>query len=120
MTETSTQHGTLRYAESDLPSTAPGLFSVNVEVGGDIRFNNLKGWYDSPVQGNYAWLIIMHETGHAMGPKHPQDASGSFGVMPAEHDSLEYTVMSYRSYVGGPTTGLTNEAFGYPADTDDV
>ena len=29
------------------------------------------------------------------------------------HDDLEYTVMSYRSYVGGPLTGYTNEAYGY-------
>ena len=34
---------------------------------------------------------------------------GAFGAMPSGHDSLEYTVMSYRSYVGGSTTtGYTN------------
>jgi VCBS repeat-containing protein len=57
----------------------------------------------------------MHETGHAMGLKHPQTASGSFGAMPVDHDSLEYTVMSYRSYIGASTTqGLTNETYGFP------
>ena len=53
---------------------------------------------------------MMHETGHAMGLKHPQEAIGSFGIMPANRDSLEYTVMSYRSYIGAPTSGYTNEA----------
>ena len=71
--------------------------------------------YDTPIVGNYAWLTLMHETGHAMGLKHPQTASGSFNAMPVDHDSLEYTVMSYRSYIGASTTqGLTNETYGYP------
>ena len=109
VTETSTQHATLRYAESDSPSTAWGYYPSSADVGGDMWFNNSGGRYDYPVQGNYAWLTIMHETGHAMGLKHPQTGSGSFGILPADHDSVEYTVMSYRSYIGGPTTGLSNE-----------
>jgi serralysin len=36
-------------------------------------------------------------------------------VMPVDHDSLEYTVMSYRSYVGASlNSGYTNETWGYP------
>ena len=26
--------------------------------------------------GNYAWLTIIHETGHLLGLKHPQDVHG--------------------------------------------
>ena len=34
--------------------------------------------------------------------------------MPTAHDDSEYTVMSYRSYVGAADTGfLTNEDYGY-------
>src|SRR5688572_27470377 len=36
------------------------------------------------------------------------------GAEPLDHDSLEYTVMSYRSYVGGPTTGYTVGSTSYP------
>lgn len=114
ITETSSQHADLRYAESDQPSTAWGYYPSTATAGGDTWYNNSKNWYDNPVKGNYAWLTMLHETGHAMGLKHPQDVSGSFGAMPADHDSLEYSVMSYRSYVGGSTSGYTNEAFGYP------
>ena len=42
-----------------------------------------RGWYNNPVVGNYAWLTIIHETGHLLGLKHPQDAMGSFGAVPA-------------------------------------
>ncbi|WP_346659195.1 MULTISPECIES: M10 family metallopeptidase C-terminal domain-containing protein [unclassified Bradyrhizobium] len=58
----------------------------------------------------------MHELGHALGLKHSQEAGGPANVaVPSGHDDSEYTVMSYRSYVGASTTsGYTNEAYGYP------
>lgn len=114
ITETSTQHATIRYAESDSPGTAWAYYPSTAAQGGDAWFNNSKHYYDSPVAGNYAYLTMLHETGHALGLKHPQDTSGSFGTMPLDHDSLEYTVMSYRSYVGGPTTGYTVASDSYP------
>ena len=110
MTETSTQHAELRYAQSGSPSTAWAYYPSSSAVGGDAWFGSASHWYDTPIVGNYAWLTLMHETGHAMGLKHPQTASGSFNAMPVDHDSLEYTVMSYRSYLGASTTqGLTHE-----------
>lgn len=114
VTETSTQHGDLRYAESDSPGTAWAYYPSTSALGGDAWFNNSKHYYDNPIKGNYAYLTMMHETGHALGLKHPQDIKGSFGTLPSDMDSLEYTVMSYRSYIGGPTTGYTNGSTSYP------
>lgn len=115
ITETSTQHATLRYAESDSTSTAWGYYPSTSAAGGDMWFNNSKNWYDNPAQGNYAYLTMLHETGHALGLKHPHEARGAFGAMPVDHDSLEYSVMSYRSYVGASTTGgYTNGSTSYP------
>jgi VCBS repeat-containing protein len=114
VTETSTQHATLRYAESDSPSTAWAYYPTTAEQGGDAWFANSSHYYDNPIKGNYAYLTMLHETGHALGLKHPQEAVGSFGAMPLDHDSLEYSVMSYRSYVGGPTTGYTLGSTSYP------
>jgi serralysin len=115
VTETSTQHGDLRYAESDSPSTAWAYYPSTSAAGGDAWFNNSKHYYDTPIKGNYAYLAMMHETGHALGLKHPQDTKGSFGPLPTDMDSLEYTVMSYRSYIGASTTsGYTNGSTSYP------
>jgi VCBS repeat-containing protein len=115
VTETSTQHGDLRYAESDSPGTAWAYYPSTSAAGGDAWFNNSRHYYDSPNQGNYGYLSMLHETGHALGLKHPQDIKGAFGTEPLDHDSLEYTVMSYKSYIGGSTTsGYTNEANSYP------
>ncbi|MGA7972525.1 MAG: matrixin family metalloprotease, partial [Pseudolabrys sp.] len=115
ITETSTSSATIRYAESDAalptaytyePSTAP--------QGGDAWFSNSSHYYDNPVVGNYAWFSMIHETGHALGLKHPFQTSGSFGIMPADHDTVEYTVMTYISYAGGSTSGYTNASDSYP------
>jgi VCBS repeat-containing protein len=115
LTETSTQHADLRYAESDSPGTAWAYYPSTSSQGGDAWFNNSKHYYDNPVSGNYAYLTMLHETGHALGLKHPQDVKGSFGAEPLDHDSLEYTVMSYRSYIGASTTtGYTNASDSYP------
>ena len=113
--ETSTQSADLRYAESNQPSTAWGYYPSVSPEGGDAWFNSSSGWYDNPVLGNYAWLTITHETGHLLGLKHPQDVSGSFGAVPVSANSLEYSVMSYRSYIGASTTqGLTNATWSFP------
>jgi serralysin len=115
ITESTTQSATLRYAESNSPSTAWGYYPSTMPEGGDAWFNNSSHWYDNPVVGNYAWLTIIHETGHLLGLKHPQDISGSFAAAPVSADSLEYTVMSYRSYIGASTTqGLTNATWSFP------
>jgi hypothetical protein len=115
VTESSTVHGDLRYAESDSPSTAWAYYPSTNAAGGDSWYNNSKNWYDNPAKGNYAWLTMLHETGHALGLKHPHEARGSFGALPVELDSLEYSVMSYRSFIGASTTsGYTNGSTSYP------
>jgi serralysin len=99
----------LRFAQSDLPSTAWAYFPTTDATGGDVWVNNSSRNYASPAKGNYAYLTIVHEIGHALGLEHAHE-----GNMPLDRDSMEYTVMSYRSYAGASTsTGYTNETWGY-------
>ncbi|MCB5175506.1 M10 family metallopeptidase C-terminal domain-containing protein [Microvirga lenta] len=108
--ETATQHADLRFAMSDKPGTAWAYFPSTHATGGDAWFNNSSGQYDNPRLGNYAYLTVVHEIGHALGLEHAHEEF----VMPQERDSMEYTVMSYRSYVGASTTsGYVNEGWGY-------
>lgn len=108
--ETATQHADLRLAMSDRPSSGWAYLPNTAAEGGDVWFNGSIGLYTSPTKGNYASLAFMHEIGHSLGLDHPHDGN----VMPGDRDSMEYTVMSYRSYVGASTTaGYTNETWGY-------
>ncbi|MGY3034660.1 serralysin [Bradyrhizobium sp. USDA 4354] len=94
--------------------TAYAYYPGNYASGGDIWFGTQYNFSLAKL-GNYYFTTALHELGHALGLKHSQEAGGPANVaVPSAHDSSEYTVMSYRSYVGGSTTsGYTNEAYGY-------
>jgi Ca2+-binding RTX toxin-like protein len=107
-------------AHAYLPETGPSK-------GGDIWFG-LDASYNSPVKGSYGWATALHEIGHALGLKHSHSYTGGTGVyyddvgainqpVSANRDSVEYTVMSYRSYVNQDLAVFdyyTNEDYGFP------
>jgi len=106
---------TLRYAMSDEPDVAYAYLPGS-GLGGTAWFRNSpidgRGTpsFDSPVPGGYAWMSIIHETGHALGLKHGHEAP----AVSFDRDSVEYTVMTYRSYVGQDVNGYSNETWGFP------
>jgi serralysin len=94
--------------------TSYAYYPYNGPVGGDVWFGTAYN-YSLAALGNYYFTTALHELGHAFGLKHSQELGGVANVaVPAAHDDSEFTVMSYRSYVGGPLTGYTNESYGYP------
>ncbi|MBB4376196.1 FG-GAP-like repeat-containing protein [Bradyrhizobium sp. SBR1B] len=94
--------------------TAYAYYPGNYASGGDVWFGTQYNFSLAKL-GNYYFTTALHELGHAFGLKHSQEAGGPGNVaVPSAHDDSEYTVMSYRSYVGASTTsGYTNEAYGY-------
>jgi serralysin len=113
ITETASQHADLRFAQSNAPSTAWAYFPSSASYGGDSWYNYSSGYYANPVVGNYAWTTFLHEIGHALGLEHGHQG-GDYGPMTSAHDSMEYSVMTYRSYEGASTTsGYTNETWGF-------
>jgi serralysin len=101
--------GTLRYGESVTEVTATGYYPSSNAQGGDAWFNTLD--YNSPKKGTYAFLTMMHEIGHTIGLDHGHDGRAA---LPANHDSLEYSVMTYRSYEGSSTGAYTVREGSYP------
>lgn len=94
--------------------TSYAYYPGNYAAGGDVWFGTHYDYTQAQV-GNYYFTTALHELGHAFGLKHSQETGGVANVaVPSGHDDSEFTVMSYRSYVGGPLTGYTNEAYGYP------
>lgn len=111
--ETDETHADLRFAMSDAADVAYAYLPGSTGYAGDSWFNNSSGAFDAPVLGDYAFMGILHEIGHALGLDHPFDP-GIYGAIPPGWDSTEYTVMTYRSAIGSPLTGYTNGAFSFP------
>jgi serralysin len=109
----STTTSTIRIAQSDKPSTAYAYYPTTAAQGGDVWFGTNYD-YTAPQAGNYAWHTMLHELGHALGLKHPHEKEGTFGLMAATYDDVEYTVMSYKAYVGAKLTGYTYSTWSAP------
>jgi Ca2+-binding RTX toxin-like protein len=98
VTDTTTSAGDIRWGNSDLPSTALAYFPSTVGAGGNIWFGTTYDDYQNPVLGGYGYHTFIHEFGHAMGLNHPHTSATNTPV--PGHDVLQYSIMSYRGYVG--------------------
>lgn len=116
VSDTGFSSGTIRFGRSSLPSTSWAYLPTNADYGGDVWFGTM-GYSapNSPVSGNYAFATFIHEIGHALGLKHPHEVYGKFPKSGIDYDSLNYSVMSYRSYLGSDVYGgYTNADDSYP------
>jgi VCBS repeat-containing protein len=148
-TETTATFAVLRYAEASAVNytndtnvaTGTGLHTIDTAeanppelgFGGTAPFSapyaQGDSWYnptgyDNPNLGSFQFAAgIMHETGHNLGLKHghvTQNGHGvNFPMLPADHNSYEYSVMTYSQFPGDsilsdnaphhPTTFMQND-----------
>ena len=85
---------------SDFPGDIVGTGEAD---DGDVWFGGQLSWAGSETYaqaGNAHWHIALHETGHALGLKHGHQDYNGFDALPFNQDSYEFTVMTYRTFVG--------------------
>lgn len=96
--------------------TAYSYYPADAGYGGDIWFGYATD-FENPIAGGWGYFAHIHEAIHAMGLKGGHEvgpAPAYFPALPYEWDSLEFTVGTYRSFIGAPTDGYRNETFGFP------
>lgn len=104
---------TFMLASSSTPSTSYAYYAGNAAKAGDVWFGQAYDGasyadYRTPAPGNYAYMTMIHELGHALGLKHGNEANGVANeTLPAASDDLEYSVMTYASYIGSAATSDT-------------
>jgi serralysin len=109
-------HAALRFGNLTARDIGNGLETLNTAYGytpdpdsyptyahGDVWFNTSDYW--NPQLGNFAYGAgVMHEIGHVLGLKHGHDPQAAHGVtfpeLPADHNSNEYSIMTYWTYPG--------------------
>jgi len=73
------------------------IISVNaLDLGGDVWFNSSITWTaDDFAVGGSGYGALVHELGHALGLKHPFEATSGGYILDASLDNTQYTAMSY-------------------------
>ncbi|MGK7890429.1 MAG: M10 family metallopeptidase [Leptolyngbyaceae cyanobacterium] len=102
---------TIRVAMSNDPIPAYAYLPHSSDEAGDAWFNqHLYGdWFTQAQMGDYGWHTIGHELSHTLGLKHGHEQGGVAGVaLPSAWDTMEFSIMTYRTYenqeLGGPYT----------------
>lgn len=105
----------IRYAGTADTDTARTYYPHGSPLGGDswygTRLTDAAEW----LPGRYEFETAVHETGHALGLKHPHDTDIG-EVVAGPNESIQRSIMSYRSYPGASLSdSYTVQADSYPA-----
>ncbi len=96
--------GDIEYGANTQKSSSGYAYYPNSLAGGSTRVMlaaNQSSFAGSWANGSYEWEVILHETGHALGLKHPGNYNAGGGgtagpYLPTATDNRSNTIMSYK------------------------
>jgi Ca2+-binding RTX toxin-like protein len=84
---------------------------TELDTGGDVWINRNQSWVaDAWIPGHDGYATLLHETGHALGLKHPFD--GTY-TLAASLDDESHTVMSYTRAPHSALIAVTGNQWSY-------
>lgn len=97
--------------DAGTPRGGVGYYPGIVQRGGDAWFNADQARFNNVQVGNSAYWVVLHELGHTVGLKHAHQTTGgpSTVTLPDDVNSMEFTVMTYRRYAGGPDIPVNSD-----------
>lgn len=110
-TDTDTNVGEIRFAWTDegVGEQAHAYYPGGTPEAGDVWLNISATWTGWGA-GQYPYLTLLHELGHALGLKHSfEDGT----IMPAAYDGYHFTIMSYTTWAEDPPNANSSASF-YP------
>lgn len=91
--------------------TVIGSAYAFVPGGGTSSGDVWLGWYMTdpvtPAVGSFDYHTMLHEVGHSLGLAHGHETTYG-GAIPSDMNSMEFSVMTYNSYVGSIGGAYTN------------
>lgn len=105
---------TIRIAQDNGDTAYAELPRSPAAFRGDIWMGYGAVDYGPATHGDFRFVTVLHELGHALGLKHPHDTAAPFPTLDASVDAVEFSIMSYKGFVGDTAPGYTIEEFGYP------
>ncbi len=110
-------NGTIRIARTadtaraDITKTGAAAYVIPLGSGGPGEGDAFMGSQVDLLAGSASrsYFFFLHELGHSLGLKHAHEQDWPWPSLDYEHDSSEYTVMTYRTYKGAPSDKTTLE-----------
>lgn len=99
--------GDIAIAGSTVPFVALAYSPGRTNAAGDIWLNLQTSFLDglktqgTNVLGAYEYVTLLHEIGHSFGLKHGHESTArNPETLPTEFDALQYSLLTYRSFIG--------------------
>lgn len=101
--------GQIRISRAAIGAVADAFYPSDDPQGGDITIRSNRPLGEKQPGDREFTAIVLHEVGHSIGLSHPHESAGEGTAAAAAADSVELSVMSYRSVLGGGLPGIPSD-----------